>query len=85
MKDMLVKDLVPIISRLELLHGELRREYEEAEEEYALIEKRYLEAKANRDTANRNYFAAHNALMKLDGIRDRMTNPDKAEEEQDWF
>lgn len=85
MKDMLVKDLVPIISRLELLHGELRRKYEEAEDEYALIEKRYLEAKANRDTAERNYFAAHNALMKLDGIRDRMTNPDKTGEEQDWF
>ena len=85
MKDMLVKDLVPIISRLELLHGEFRREYEEAEEEYALIEKRYLEAKADRDTAKYNYFAAHNALMKLDGIRDRMTNPDKSEEEEDWF
>ena len=85
MVDTRVKDLTAIISRLELLHGELRREYENAKTDFEAIEKIYLETKENLTYSAYIYHAADEALKRLDGVKNRMNNPILEQDDTDWF
>ena len=85
MVDTRVKDLTAIISRLELLHGELRREYENAKTDFEAIEKIYLETRENFTYAADIYHAADEALKRLDVVKNRMNNPILEQDGKDWF
>lgn len=80
MDNPLKHDVIITISRLELVHGELRRRYEYAKDNYETLYKRYMEAVSEFEKAKNDYALADRALKAMDALRDNKSINDDEED-----
>lgn len=69
MYDPLKKDIIITISRLEMVHGELRSRYERAKADYDELHKQYMAAVDELTRAENDYVLIKRALKAMDDIR----------------
>lgn len=70
MYDPLKNDIVTTISRLELVHGELRTRYERAKEDYECANARLMASIDEYEQAKKDYALIERALKAMDKLRD---------------
>lgn len=85
MDDLLKKDVTVTISRLELVHGELRSRYERAKDDYETLHKRYMEAISEFEKAKNDYALVDRALKAMDALRDDKPIDDIDDAEEDCY
>lgn len=83
MYDPLKKDVTITISRLELVHGELRSRYERAKADYADLHKQYMAACDELERAENDYILVERALKAMDALRDGKSITDA--DNEDYF
>lgn len=85
MYDPLKKDVTITISRLELMHGELRTRYERAKADHDALYERYSKAVHDLDEAEHDYALIDRALKAMDALRDGKSIEDIDSDEDDCY